>query len=352
VPTSAWPYAIARGRLAGFQAIVVPDFLAEANEAYLLEYASRAEAGAGPGELIIRTVSGSVTGPVAIAYRVAEATADRYGLDGGMRLRDRSGRDIRVFEGLVLRVSAGHVRGLDITAADMDGVTALTAPAFRRLWAAADAIEADRSAAVSLGSGLPGSPVLGSYVTGPPARPQRRTRLLVAAAAAVLIAAGLSFAAWSLIAPRPPASPPSVRHQGTLALLGDNQTSYDLDSMAAGWDAATGTWISQNIQYVPSGGPRHQPTLEIASALESGVLLKGPDSHWTYQACAAARGASSYPPNPSVQAITAIDPGDGICVCTFASTRHKTDGGHLALLVVIARTRSELTLKITVWQQS
>jgi hypothetical protein len=41
----------------------------------------------------------------------------------------------------------------------------------------------------------------------------------------------------------------------------------------------------------------------------------------------------------------------GICVRTFDNTRHKTDGGHLALLVVIARTPSTLTLKITVWQQ-
>ncbi len=198
----AWPYAIARGKLVGFQAIVVPDFLADENEAYLLEYASRAEADTEPGELIVRAVDGSVTGPVTIAYRIAEATAERYGLEGGGPLRDRSGRDIRVFEGLVLRLPARRAEGVRIIEADMDGVTARIAPAFRRLWMAADAIEADRSTEISLGSAWPGAPALSSSLVQPETRSRERTRV-VAAVIAVLVVIGLSFAIWSLAAPHP-----------------------------------------------------------------------------------------------------------------------------------------------------
>lgn len=190
----AWPYAVARGRLTGFQAIVVPDFLADAGEAYLLEYASGAEVGAGSAELVVRAVRGSATGPVTIAYRVANATADRYGLEGDTPLRDRAGRDIRVFEGLALRLPARSVAAAEITAADMDGVSARISPAFRRLWEAADPIEADRSASVSLGSGRPDSPVLGTYLSGPGPRLQRRGLLVGAIVIVALVVAGISFA--------------------------------------------------------------------------------------------------------------------------------------------------------------
>jgi hypothetical protein len=205
----AWPYAIARGKLAGFQAIVVPDFLADANEAYLLEYASRAEAGTEPGELIVRAVDGSATGPVTIAYRIAEATAERYGLEGGGPLRDRAGRDIRVFEGLVLRLPARRVEGVRIIEADMDGVTTRIAPAFRRLWMAADAIQADRSTEISLGSARPASPALSSSPVQPETWSRGRIRLTVAVVA-VLVVVGLSFAVRSLTAspsPKPPIRP-------------------------------------------------------------------------------------------------------------------------------------------------
>ena len=39
----AWPYAVTRGATSGYQAIVAPAFLAEAGQAYVLEYASRQE---------------------------------------------------------------------------------------------------------------------------------------------------------------------------------------------------------------------------------------------------------------------------------------------------------------------
>jgi hypothetical protein len=267
--------------LAGYQAIVVPDFLAEASETYLIEYVSQAEANAEPGELVVRAVRGSVTRPVTIAYRVAQATADRYGLDGDAPLRDRAGRDIRVFEGLVLQLPAKRVAALGITAADMDAVTARIAPAFRRLWAAADTIEADRSAEVSLGSGLPGSPVLSSYLADPGARSQLRNRL-VAAVAAVLLVAGLSFAVWSMTAspaPQPKPSPSPIASAKAHPHKANHPAVRKLHGVA-------GT-------LAPSGGVR-VPSTPLAPTSD-GTQRPAPRCYWSVRAFALVFARSMLP---------------------------------------------------------
>ena len=55
----AWPYAVARGATSGYQAIVAPAFLADAEQAYILEYASRQETSE-PGVVTVRDVLGAV----------------------------------------------------------------------------------------------------------------------------------------------------------------------------------------------------------------------------------------------------------------------------------------------------
>ena len=87
----AWPYAVTRGATSGYQAIVAPAFLAEAGQAYVLEYASRQETRE-PGIVTVREVVGATAEPLSLAYRVLEARADRYGLDGADPLQDRAGR--------------------------------------------------------------------------------------------------------------------------------------------------------------------------------------------------------------------------------------------------------------------
>lgn len=192
----AWPYAVARGQSVGYQAIVVPDFLAEAGEAYLLEYSSRSDAG--PEAFVIRAVPESSTGPVTIVYRYVKPTSDRYGIADQAPLRDRAGRDIGVFEGLVLRqsVPAGQATPLGITTADMDRVTTRIAPAFRRLWEATDAIEADHSTAIPVGSESPGTEALRPHVVADDPRPVRNGYRVAAglAVVAILVVVGLVLA--------------------------------------------------------------------------------------------------------------------------------------------------------------
>jgi hypothetical protein len=132
-------------------------------------------------------------------------------------------------------------------------------------------------------------------------------------------------------------------------MLGDGATSYDLDSTASNWDAGTGNWVSQNIQYFPYQETRKSPP----STSPKSRLMK---LYWAPAGTGPIRIAlkqtiTNPKINPNYAIGAAIDPGHGICVRTVDNTAVKTDGGHYALLVVLARTSTTLTLEITVWQQ-
>jgi hypothetical protein len=243
----AWPYAVSRGATSGYQAIVVPGFLADAEQAYILEYASRQETSQ-PGVVTVRDVLGAIEEPLSLAYRVLEVRADRYGLGGSDPLEDQAGRAIRAFEGLVLRLPADRVPSIGLTAADLEAVTTATAPAFRKLWEAGSRIEPEASAALSVGGTTGESPlslrifepyvVPGTSAKRRPAQPRRRpaaerrparpgrTRLTIAVAAVCVLAAVL---AWFLLRPSPPPPPP------TTAKAAVQDLCSDLSSGKVGW---------------------------------------------------------------------------------------------------------------------
>lgn len=178
--TKAWPYAVTRGETSGYQAIVVPSFLEEAGHAYVLEYASRQEDE--PGTVTVRDVIGISPEPLCLAYRVTEARADLYGLGGAELLEDGTGRTIRVFEGLVLRVPAERVPSIGLTAADLDVVTGITVPAFRKLWKAGTSIDAEPSTPISVGGASVGGAASGPrflnlQIAEPYVVPGARTRV-------------------------------------------------------------------------------------------------------------------------------------------------------------------------------
>jgi hypothetical protein len=235
----AWPYAVSRGATSGYQAIVVPGFLADAEQAYILEYASRQETSE-PGVVTVRDVLGAIEEPLSLAYRVLEVRADRYGLGGTDPLEDRAGRAIRAFEGLVLRLPAERVPSIGLTAADLEAVTAATAPAFRKLWEAGSRIEPEASAALSVG-GITGESPLSLRISEPyvvpgtsakrrPAQPRRRpaaerpparpgrTRLTIAVAAVCVLAVLL---AWFLVRPSPTHKQPTTATAAVQDLCSD-----------------------------------------------------------------------------------------------------------------------------------
>jgi hypothetical protein len=153
VPAKAWPYAVTRGELTGYQAVLVPGFLADAGLTYVLEYASRQETDE-PGTATVREVLGA-PGTLSLAYRVREARGDRYGLGDEEVLEDINGRPIRVFEGLVLPLPAPEVASLGLTTRDLDAVARLAAPLLRKLWKAETSLEAEPSGPRLVGNADP-----------------------------------------------------------------------------------------------------------------------------------------------------------------------------------------------------
>ena len=161
--THAWPYAVSRDDRSGYQAVVVPEFLVDAGQAYVLEYASKGQASK-PGTVVVREVRGAVAEPLSLAYRVTETRDEPGGRDAP---KDRAGRTTRVFEGLVLQVSAEHVASLGLTVADLDTVASITAAAFSKLRAAGPPIEAEPSGAICVGDMAPDAPLLDLQIAKP-----------------------------------------------------------------------------------------------------------------------------------------------------------------------------------------
>jgi hypothetical protein len=208
VANHAWPYAVSRDERSGYQAVMVPEFLADAGQTYVLEYASKGQAGR-PDTMTVREVRGAVTEPLSLAYRVAEVRAD-----GG----ETHGRTIRVFEGLVLQMPAEQVASLGLTVADLDGVATITAPALRKLWTAETRIDAAPSAAIAVGHTADDARLLDLKIANPwvvpgdrPNQPAEtrsgRNGLIIAAVIVCVMAALLVWYLTGLLPHTPPVSP-------------------------------------------------------------------------------------------------------------------------------------------------
>jgi hypothetical protein len=131
-----WPFLTGRVRSAGHQVIAAPDLLT-ADQAQQLLGPLPAPRGGLPserGEVLRRVVRGFPAGPVTVFYRVVEATAPEYGIDGDGALRDQYGRPILVTEGIVVRgVHDGAFRHSLMAA--LDETHRLVVPAFQEFWA-------------------------------------------------------------------------------------------------------------------------------------------------------------------------------------------------------------------------
>jgi hypothetical protein len=222
VATHAWPYAVSRDERSGYQAVVVPEFLADAGQAYVLEYASKGHASQ-PDTVTVREVRGTVIEPLSLAYRVTEARADVDQPRGDDVPENRAGRTVRVFEGLVLQLPAEQVASLGLTVADLDAAAGIAAPAFRKLWTAETRINAEPSTAISVGDTDQGARLLDLQIAQPwvaplHARPDDRPHepledlrgrrgLIVIA---VIVCALAALLVWYLIRLMPE-SPPPVR---------------------------------------------------------------------------------------------------------------------------------------------
>ena len=277
----AWPYTVSRDERSGYRAVVVPEFLADAGQAYVLEYASRGQASQ-PGAVTVREIHGAVTDPLSLAYRITETRTDPGESEGGDGPEDRAGRTVRIFEGLVLQMPAEQVASLGLTAADLDAAASIAAPALRKAQARTDAAP---STAICVAAAGRGAPLLDPQIAKPWVVPRHgrpddrpnepgesslgRGGLIVSAAVVCALAAAL---VWYLIRLLP-ASPPAAVQASV------QQWCRDLSSGRAG-DA-----------YGEFSAPyRHSTSL---NAFESSLLGSGGSATCTSTAVSAAHASLS-----------------------------------------------------------
>ena len=230
--THAWPYAVSRDERSGYLAVVVPEFLADAGQAYVLEYASKGQV-SGPGTVTVREVRGTVSEPLSLAYRVTEALAEGGEPRADDAPQSRAPDTVRVYQGLVLQLPAEQVVTLGLTVADFEAVTSITGPAFGRLRAAGTPVDAEPSTAICIGdtdqdTRLVDLQVVKPWVVPPRGRPEDRPRVpaeapigrrgLIAIAVIVsVLAAALLWYLIRLIPQSHPAALHAARHSVSLA---------------------------------------------------------------------------------------------------------------------------------------
>jgi len=264
----AWPFLIGRGRDAGYRAVVVPEFMAEAASTNALTAATGPVDGPLPsGAACVRELHGLDVGPISVVYRSFSPHGGDYGLDDEGELSDGFGRRIRVTEGLVVRRSAARGAPLEICVADLERVHAEVAGAYRDFWeldqayvrrtAGAIALGDHRSAAVRLVATepwrrererQPGTGSLRPFYAGadreaPPRRSTVRRISLATAAAAVV--AGIVFAAVLLTraphtGPVPPRPRPAATACGPASCVSQNSDVTMDRCRAPGPDAGCG----------------------------------------------------------------------------------------------------------------
>lgn len=245
--THAWPYAVSRDERIGYQAVVVPEFLADAGQAYVLEYASKGQVSQ-PDTVTVRELHGTIIEPLSLAYRVTEVLAEG-GAPGDDRPENRARRPVRVFEGLVLQLSAEQVVSLGLTVADLDTVTSIAAPALRKLWAAKKRIDAEASNAISIGdrdhdARLLDPQIAKPWMVPPRGRPGHRPPMPLEApigrrgliAIAVVVCALAAALMWYLIR-LIPESPPAVQASTSLATFEGGDRTVTLS-----WQQQEGRW--------------------------------------------------------------------------------------------------------------
>jgi len=217
----AWPYAVSRDERSGYQAVVVPEFLADAGQAYVLEYASRGQA-TQPGTVTVREIHGTATDPLSLAYRITETSAEQGGSESGAATQNPGAHAVRIFEGLVLQMPAEQVASQGLTVADLDAAASIAAPAFRKAWAAQTRIDAQPSTAIRLGAADRDAPPLDLQIAKPWVVPRHgrpddrlcgpeeaslgRRGLIVGAVIVCALAAALVWYLISLLPESPPAA--------------------------------------------------------------------------------------------------------------------------------------------------
>ncbi len=96
-----WPFLVSRNRYLDYRTVVAPDFIYDAKISNLLARVAEGEL-TDPGKGIMRNITGSKAGDFTIVFRVIKATERDINTGGNKILKDQFGREIYIFEGIVI----------------------------------------------------------------------------------------------------------------------------------------------------------------------------------------------------------------------------------------------------------
>jgi len=129
----AWPFFLAATRTSGYRLVLAPDFMLDHGDVLGALRASPQHLEGSVARTALREVD-STGGRFCIVYRVSGALMRDFGLGGDEPVTDHAGREIDVFEGLVLWCGAGECERLSIGTADLDRVRDLAKKHYQEFW--------------------------------------------------------------------------------------------------------------------------------------------------------------------------------------------------------------------------
>lgn len=103
MPITAWSFLVSRNRYLDYRTIVAPDFICQAKISNLLARAVEGEL-TKPNEIIVRQVVNSKVNDLTMIFQVVTAKEKDINSEGNnMKLRDQFGREIYLFEGVIVK---------------------------------------------------------------------------------------------------------------------------------------------------------------------------------------------------------------------------------------------------------
>src|SRR5256885_1910542 len=108
---TAWPFLVGRTRNQGYQVVVSPSFLPEHSLTYILAQAAGGR-DTPPGHVVYREIHGTKIGTISIIFCVIRAQKKDYDIDRDGGIKDISGRDILLIEGIVIKGKIKNSRNI------------------------------------------------------------------------------------------------------------------------------------------------------------------------------------------------------------------------------------------------
>lgn len=97
-----WPFLVSANRYLDYRTIVAPDFMCEVGDASILANTAGGDVTA-EDVAFYREIHKSKVGKFTIVFRVIETTLEDMGIAGSGVLKDKQGREILLFEGIVIK---------------------------------------------------------------------------------------------------------------------------------------------------------------------------------------------------------------------------------------------------------